>query len=313
MVDADGQVRFVDVPQQLEDVFGKEPGVGEDQGGPIALDRFVKLRDRPSSGMTAPGDAAFHGQQDLDLGRRTCFPGDEIDGRSIAMRGEPCAKRIGIGHRCRKPNPPHLRSQRLQASQRKRQQIAPLAGGKGMDFIDDDPLQRPEQFRRFGIAEQQRERFRRRQQDVRRAGSLAGLAVGRCIAAPGLDPQRQAHLFDGGQEIALNVMRKGFQRRDIECVQAFGRQFSRQSGRSKGAQGRQEPGKSLARAGIGHQQRVATGSGRAQHVALMAPDPPAARSEPICDLWPVSDFGTGVCGLSHGFRNLASGQSKSHR
>jgi hypothetical protein len=87
-----------------------------------------------------------------------------------------------------------------------------------MDFVDDDAAKACEQLETLRVAQQQRERFGRRQQDVRRAGALPRLAIGRCIAAPHLDPERERHVGDGRKQVALDILRQGFQRRDVERV-----------------------------------------------------------------------------------------------
>ena len=72
-----------------------------------------------------------------------------------------------------------------------------------------------------GVAEQQAERFRRGQQDLRRPHPLARLAVGRRVAGPGLDPDVEPHLADRVEQVALDVDRERLERRDVERVQAL--------------------------------------------------------------------------------------------
>jgi hypothetical protein len=67
VVDADGQRILVRVPQLLEDVFGKEARIGENQGRPVRADLRVDLGDCPGRGMTGPGNRLGLGQQDRDL------------------------------------------------------------------------------------------------------------------------------------------------------------------------------------------------------------------------------------------------------
>jgi hypothetical protein len=54
--------------------------------------------------------------------------------------------------------------------------------------------------------------------------------------------------------------------------------------RAERGERRQEPGERLARAGIGHQQRVAPGLARREHFRLVPPDAPAAAGEPGIEL-----------------------------
>jgi hypothetical protein len=88
-------------------------------------------------------------------------------------------------------------------------------------LVDHDAFQAGEQRSALGVAEQERERFGRGQQDVRRAGALAGLAVRRGITGAGLDADGQAHFLDRSQEVALDIVGQGLERRDVERVQAI--------------------------------------------------------------------------------------------
>src|SRR5690606_41596619 len=89
-----------------------------------------------------------------------------------------------------------------------------------MDFIDDDPLETREQFEAVRITEQERERLRSGQQDVRWAAALAFAPVRGRVAAPRLDPQPQAHFLDRSNQIALHVMRQSLERLKVEGVEA---------------------------------------------------------------------------------------------
>ena len=105
-----------------------------------------------------------------------------------------------------------VRCERLQPRQRKREEIASLVRGKGVHFINHHALQPAKQLETVRIGEQQRQALRRGQEDVRRAAALPLLTIGRRVAAARFDPQRQAHLFDRSQEIALDIMRKSLER-----------------------------------------------------------------------------------------------------
>ena len=144
-----------------------------------------------------------------------------------------------------------------------------------MDFVDDDRLQIREHQRRIGIAEQQRERFGRGQQYVRRLDPLARLAVRWRVAGAGFDADRQRHLLDRGQEIAADIDRQRLERGDIEGVQPVGRLFDEVSER------RQKPGQRLARAGGGDQQRMIAPARGGEHGALMDARRPVARGKPL--------------------------------
>ncbi len=114
---------------------------------------------------------------------------------------------------------------RCSRAMRQGEKVAALAAGEGVDLVDHDRLEAGEQERAVLIAEQQAQRFGRGQQDLRRPHPLARLAVGGRVAGAGLDPDRQAHLADRRQQIALDVDRERLERRDVERVEALGRRL----------------------------------------------------------------------------------------
>jgi hypothetical protein len=59
------------------------------------------------------------------------------------------------------------------------------------------------------MAEQQRQRFRRGQQDMRRPDPLPRLAFRWGVAGAGFDADGQPHFLDGHQQIAADIDRKG--------------------------------------------------------------------------------------------------------
>jgi hypothetical protein len=93
----------------------------------------------------------------------------------------------------------------LEPRQRQAQQVAALAGRKGVDLVDHHGLQIGEHREAVGIGQQQRQRFRRRQQDGRRPAPLARLLVRTGVAAAALDADVEPHLGDRPQQIALDV------------------------------------------------------------------------------------------------------------
>ncbi|GAM03979.1 hypothetical protein MBENS4_0977 [Novosphingobium sp. MBES04] len=251
-----------------------------------------ELRDRPGGRVPAPGDARVLGHQDLDEWSRPRFAFDKRDRIEVTPGREPAPVGIGIGQRRGKRRTLQPRCQRLEPCQRKRQQIATLARREGMDLVDHNPAQAGKHLRRFGIAQQQRERFGRRQQHMRGPGALAGLAIRRRVAAARLDADRQLHVLDRGDQVALNVMRQRLERRDVQRVQPFGRRRFLQPRRCEVAKRGQETCERLARAGIGNEQGMVSGIGGLQHLGLVAPHAPVAACEPRRDL-------RGYCLLGH--------------
>jgi hypothetical protein len=92
-----------------------------------------------------------------------------------------------------------------------------------MQFVDHNPLEGLEDFRRVFVGQQEREAFGRGEQDMRRVGALAAaLGVGG-VAGAIFDADGQACAFDGGAEVAADVGGEGFEGRDVEGVEARGR------------------------------------------------------------------------------------------
>ena len=89
-----------------------------------------------------------------------------------------------------------------------------------MQLIENDAAERAEQIGRVGGGEQQRQLFRRGEQNVRRIAALALALCSRGVAGAGLDADRQPHFRDRRFQIARNVDRERLQRRDVERVQA---------------------------------------------------------------------------------------------
>jgi len=179
-----------------------------------------------------------------------------------------------------------------QAGEREGEQVAALAGGEGVDLVDHHAPETGEQRIAFRVAEEQRERFGGGQEDVGRAGALAGLAVGRGIAGAGLNADGEAHFLDRSQQVTLDVMGEGLERGDVERVQAVGGR--RAGGGAEIREGGQKSGEGLARAGIGDEQRVAAGAGGGEHFRLVAAQAPAPAGEPGGDLRRWRGFGHGA-------------------
>ena len=146
MVYPDGEVVLVHVPQVLEDVFGQETSVREDERCLVGADLFVELGDRPRGRMSAPRNTFFLGKQDLDLGGRAFLALDQLHRIQIAPRGQPFAKAFRLGDGGREGRALQVRRDCLEPGQCKRQQIAALAGGKGVHLVNDDAFQSGKQL-----------------------------------------------------------------------------------------------------------------------------------------------------------------------
>ncbi len=73
----DGEVVLVDVPQRVEDHLGLAAGVDEDQRHLVLLDQLVDLREGVARRMAGPGQV-FAGRQHGDIGLGAAVGDDEI-------------------------------------------------------------------------------------------------------------------------------------------------------------------------------------------------------------------------------------------
>ena len=252
MMDADRQLQVVGVPQFLEDQLGQPARVAKRRCVVLCVSiSAITCGDGIFARMARPGDAAF-GEQDRD---------DRAARRDrLAPKRQRCARPAapasgdrpsGIGHRRRQRHPPQPAGRaRCSRESDEAEQIAALAGGKGVDFVDHHRLEPREHLEAVRIGEQQAEAFGRGQQNLRRSHPLPRLAVGRRVAGPRLDPDIEAHLVKRAEQIALHIDRQRLQRRNIERVQAFSR-VSRSDRRAW-----QKPRQRLARAGGRDEQGV---------------------------------------------------------
>ena len=138
-----------------------------------------------------------------------------------------------------------------------------------MNFVDHDRTQASEHGETVGIAQQQRERFGRGEQDLRGLHPLTRLAIGGRVAGAGFDANVDAHFIERRDEIPLDVDRQRLERRDVKGVQPLGRLLD-QFGEC-----RQETGERLAGPSGRNEKCVLTGSSLSQHVKLMATRGPA--------------------------------------
>ena len=223
--------------------------------------------------MPHPRHAALR-QEDGDIWRRAGLADDEVDRADVPVGREPGAVAVGVRHRGAERDAAQVGGDPLQPRHAQAEQVAALAGREGMDLVDHDRAQAREHQPAVGVAQQQRQRFRRRQQDVWRLDPLACLAVGWRVPGPRLDRYRQPHLLDRLEQIALDIDRQRLERRNVERVEPLDRRFDQFDQR------RQEARQRLARTGGGDQQCVPPGPRAAEHVKLMPAGLPTALLEP---------------------------------
>jgi hypothetical protein len=144
MVDADRQLLLVDHPQILEDQLARLRVLQKMSVVGGARSR-ASHSAWPSARYAGPGDGLVVGQHDRDLGLGTGIAPDDLDQLGVAMRRQPALESLGIGHRGRETDPAQARARAPAAAQAQRQQVAALAGGEGVDLVDDHGLQACEQ------------------------------------------------------------------------------------------------------------------------------------------------------------------------
>src|SRR3546814_18168429 len=98
--------------------------------------------------------------------------------------------------------------------------------------------------------------------------ALPRLLVRRCIAAAAFDADAEFHFGDRAEEVALDVGREGFQRRNIERVEPVRRVLREID------EARQKPRQGLARPRSRDEQGMFAALARAKHVGPMPTHPP---------------------------------------
>ena len=128
---------------------------------------------------------------------------------------------VRVFHSRRKTDATHLGRNCLKFGEAQHKLITTFAFGQCVDFIDDDTGDAREHAWRVLVTKEQGEAFWRCQQDVRRINSLSFLLRGGRIASAIFHADLKAHFFNGRAQIAFDVRRQRFQRRDIDGVQAL--------------------------------------------------------------------------------------------
>ena len=177
----------------------------------------VDLRHRVVAHVAAPGQALL-GIDDRDLRGRPRLALDDLHPFAVSQ-SQVVGQRRRIGDGGRQADEARPRRQRRQSRQAQRQMMAALGRGEGMQLVDHDAAQAGEELLGVGVAEQQRQRFRRGHQQVRRALALAQAPALRRVPGPAFRPHRQLHLGNRQFEIAANIGRQGLERRDVDRMQ----------------------------------------------------------------------------------------------
>ena len=196
-LDQTGQA-VVDLPPDLARHHGFQRRGGNLEGE-IARPAMAGIDDR--AGLARPAVRASAGEKARDLL-------DRLLGRREADAQQPVA------------------AERGQALERERQVSAALVRRQGMDLVDDHGARGREHAAAGFGAEQDVERFRRRDDDMRRAAAhalaLARRRVARAHPGPdlhvrqALGAQRRADAGKRRLQVTLNVVRERLERRDVD-------------------------------------------------------------------------------------------------
>ena len=163
--------------------------VDEDDRRAMRLDQLEQSRvDRGPDAVEGAARLLLRGEsrhvldRDLDAHLHRLQPAGVDDGHLAAGAAEESRDLLQRPLRRRQADALRLRLRdRAQPFEAQRQVRASLGGGDGMDLVDDDPADRCEDAaRRAG--EQQEERFRRGDEDVRRMTLHRAARVGRRVA-----------------------------------------------------------------------------------------------------------------------------------
>ena len=147
----------------LENELGLRAGIYEDHAHPCIANGRIQFGQRVPRHMSRPWNAIV-GLQNINLrGHRLRH---SYDLPTIAAQPAPRGIQLVDGRR--EPNADSCRCQRGQARQSKGQQITPLVIEKGVQFINDNISQTGKIGRCILVGQQQRQRFRRCHQKVRR-------------------------------------------------------------------------------------------------------------------------------------------------
>ena len=281
MVQGDGQVVLVQLPQGLEGDLRLEAGIDEDQRRARPADGLIDLGHGVAGGEAGPRHPVLGQQHIHHRGRAGGAAHDPGRVAPPAGGAEPGGQGLRIRDGGRQPHPPQVRAQHLQPGEAEAEQVAALGAVQHVDLVQDHRVEAREIVRRPLPGAEQGQLLRRGDQYVRRRDPLAALLGLARVAGAGLGGDRQTQLQDRGQKVAVHVHRQRLQRRDVEGVQPpfiIARAAAREVD-----QAGQEAGQGLAAAGGGDQQGIAPVLRGGDHVQLVRPGRPAAPGEPVLE------------------------------
>jgi hypothetical protein len=203
-------------------------------------------------------------------------------------------------------------AQRLQALQREREVAAALAGGDGMDLVDDHRAHRRQHAPARGRAEQHVERLGRGHEDVRRLAqvllAVPGGGVAGAHGAADVHVRQAQHRQLGTDarqrrlEVQADVVGQRLERRDVHHCGLVGQAAGCQALAHQPVERGKESGQGLARSGRSRDQRVAPGTDGRPGGFLRLGGSGKAAAEPAAD-------GRVEIGERHGLRAGEGGRT----
>ena len=119
MVQGDGEVVVIEVPQSLEGDLRLEAGVDEDEGDAGPLDDVIDLGHGVAGGEAGPGHAVLRDQHVHHRGR-AAGAADDAHGCAAGLgRAQPVRQGLRVRHGGRQPHLAEPRAERLKAGQAK--------------------------------------------------------------------------------------------------------------------------------------------------------------------------------------------------
>jgi hypothetical protein len=217
--------------------------------------------------VAGPGEATLrHGHRDFGWGAVGDL--DASGGASVGLDG------IGVGDGGGQADAAGAGREGAQAGDTERKLVAALGAGQRVDLVHDDAVEGCEERGGVGEGEQDGQAFGSGEQQMGWRDLLARAAIGGGVAGAGLDGDGQAHVLDRAGQVAGDVGSQGFQRGDVDGVEA-GAWVVRQVDEA-----REEAGEGLAAAGGGDQQDAVVCFRCIQHGELVGAGGPALVGEP---------------------------------
>jgi hypothetical protein len=274
MMDRDRQSLLIDAPDVLEQQLGLGAGIDEDDGEAGCAHARQDIRRGGEAHMPGPRQVAG-GQHDAQLGRGRVRDLDEAQAPAASIGGDIGRQLRLVRDRRRQADPPRPGREAVEPREAERQQVAALGAGHGMRLVDDDRAQPREHRPSAVLRQQQRQAFRRGEQDIGRRLPLARPRAGGRVARPGLDADGQAHVGDRLRQVAGDVGRQRLERADIEGVDT-----GRRRARRKVDEARQEAREGFAAAGRCDEEHMLAVLERIKNIELMRARMPSTLGEP---------------------------------